>query len=245
MKSSSERTTIALLGLVVAAGAIGLWPELSISRIDLNDNVSHFALIDRIVQTVERGGNPLDTWMPQWTFGFPMSRVYQPLAHLFVAAMYFVLGKSLALMTVFVWVRFLAVVLTPVSFYAAARLLELDPVTALAAAAFSPLVSSAGLFGLEYGSYVWAGNGLFPQSVAAHLLLLSIGLGFRAIRRGAGITAAGVLLGLTFLAHLIYGYMGALSLCLLAMLPDTAAPFRSRARCAVILGAIALVICLF
>src|SRR5882757_5027217 len=102
---------------VLAWSASALWPDLANSRIDLNDNVSHFAMIERIVQTVEHGGNPLDTWSPEWTFGFPMLRLYQPLAHLLVAGVYFLLGKTVSLMTVFVWVRFLAVWLMPLSVF--------------------------------------------------------------------------------------------------------------------------------
>src|SRR5262249_27888808 len=151
-----------------------------------------------------------------------------PLAHLLVAAIYFLFGKTISLMTVFVWVRFLAVILLPLSFYAAARLFELSEPAALAAAVLAPLISSSGLYGLEYGSYLWAGSGLFPQSVAAHLLLLSLGLGYRAIRRGIGTTLPGAMLGLTFLAHLIYGYMGAVSLCLVAVLPGDATALRER-----------------
>jgi len=240
-----DRRAVGILGAIVLAGAIGLWPELSIARVDLNDNVSHFALIERVVQTVEQGGNPLDTWSPEWTCGFPMLRVYQPLAHWLVAAIYFALGKSAGLMTVFVWVRFLAVVLTPISFYAAARLMEMGEVEALAAAGIAPLISSAGLFGLEYGSYVWAGNGLFPQSIAAHLLLLSLGLGYRAIRLGSGVRFAGVVLGAAFVAHLIFGYMGAVSLCLLCLLPDAKNPVRVRILRTLRLGVTALAICLF
>ncbi len=217
-----------LLLAVVAVSAIGLWPDLAASRVDLNDNVSHFALIERIVGEIGRGANPLDAWSPEWTFGFPVLRTYQPLAHLLVAAIFFALGKSVSLMTVFVWVRFLAVVLLPVSFYAAARLLDLGRPAALAAAVMAPLIASSGLFGLEYGSYVWAGNGLFPQSVAAHLLLLALGFGWRALRTGKGIVLAGSLLGLTCLSHLIFGYMGALSLLLAAVLPDRDVPRAAR-----------------
>ena len=217
-------TVVAILSLIILASAAGMWPDLAASRVDLNDNVSHFAMIERIVQTVEHGGNPLDAWSPEWVCGFPMLRDYQTLAHLLVAGIYFALGKSVALMTIFVWVRFLAVVLLPLSFYASARLMELPRPVALAAAAMSPLIVSNGLYGLEYGSYVWAGSGLFPQSVAAHLLLLSLGFGYRALVRGKGLTLAGVLLGLTFLAHLIFGYMGALSLVLAAVLPASETP---------------------
>src|SRR6266545_7848003 len=119
---------------VVAASAVGMWPDLAASRVDLNDNVSHFAMIERIVDVVQHGGNPLDAWSPEWTFGFPMLRDYQTLAHLLVAAIYFALGKTVSLLTVFCWVRFLAVVLVPVSFYAAARLLDLGRPAALGAA---------------------------------------------------------------------------------------------------------------
>src|SRR5215510_9723492 len=105
MTSSQSLLVSGVLALVVLAGAVGMWPDLAASRVDLNDNVSHFAMIVRIVQTVERGGNPLDTWSPEWTFGFPILRVYQPLAHLLTAAIYFLLGKTVSLMTVFVWVR--------------------------------------------------------------------------------------------------------------------------------------------
>ena len=234
-----------ILLFIVAVSATGMWPDLAASRIDLNDNISHFALIERIVGTVEHGGNPLDAWSPEWTFGFPMLRLYQTLAHLLVAGVYFALGKSVSLMTVFVWVRFLAVVLLPVSFYFAARMLDLGRPAALAAAAMAPLISSNGLFGLEYGSYVWAGNGLFPQSVAAHLFLLSLGFGWRALRRGKGLTVAGVLLGLIALAHLIFGYMGALSLLLAALLPDREVPRAVRLGRTLRIGAAALAIAAF
>src|SRR3954447_17386078 len=62
-------------------------------------------------------------------------------------------------------------------------------------------------------------GGLFPQSVATHFALLAIGLGFRAVCTGRRVAAAGLLLGLTFLAHLIYGYIGALTVWLMAVIP--------------------------
>src|ERR1039458_2790572 len=34
------------------------------------------------------------------------------------------------------------------------------------------MVSTNFLYGIEYGSFTWAGSGLFPQAVATHLLLL-------------------------------------------------------------------------
>jgi len=246
MKQSREsRLAIALLLAVLVANAAALWPEISISRVDLNDNVFHFTLVERIVQAVERGENPLDCWSPEWSLGYPVLRTYQPLSHALVALVYFALGKSVGLMTVFIWVRFLSVVLLPLSFFAAARLLGLRPLTAAAAALLAPLVSTNFLYGVEYGSYTWAGSGLFPQAVASHFLLLTLGLAFRSIRRGRHLALTGAMLGLTFLAHLIYGYMGALSVCLLAVMPDPEVPRAVRLRRTAMVGAVALLLTAF
>ena len=91
---------------------------------------------------------------------------------------------------------------------------------ALAVALLAPLVSTNSLSGIDYGSFTWAGSGLFPQLVATHCLLLALGFGRRAVRRGPGLTVAGAAFGLTFLSSMIYGYMGALSCCLMAAVPD-------------------------
>jgi hypothetical protein len=98
-----------------------------------------------------------------------------------------------------VWIRFLSLVLLPLSFFAMARCFQLPPLTAAAAACLAPLISTPQLYGLEYESYVWAGFGLFPQAVATHFLLLSLGFACRALRRGGSATLAGLMLGLAFL----------------------------------------------
>src|SRR5579871_6583257 len=184
---------------IIFVSAPALWPDLSISRVDLNDNVFHFTLIEGMVHAFERGDNPLDFWSPEWSLGYPVLRTYQPLGHAIVAAVYFLLFKSVSLMTVFVWVRYLSVLLLPLTFFATARLLTLSPLTAAAAALLAPLISTQAMYGLEYGSYLWAGSGLFTQAVASHFALLSIGFGYNAIRRARSLAWTGVLLGLTFL----------------------------------------------
>jgi hypothetical protein len=137
--------------------------------------------------------------------------------------------------------------LLPVSFFAAAGMLELPPLTRAAAALLAPLISTVGggLFGLEYRSYLWVGFGMFPQSVAAHLLLLSLGFGWQALRRGRHLTLTGALLGLTCLAHFIYGYIGAVTLCLLALLPDREVARRPRILRTLRIGAVAFVLSAF
>src|SRR3954451_7303502 len=107
MVSREEWWARVLLLAVLIVNAAGLWPDLSVSRVDLNDNVSHFAMVERMVQAVEHGDNPLDCWSPEWSFGYPMLRVYQTLPHAMTALTYFALGKTVALMTVLTWMRFL------------------------------------------------------------------------------------------------------------------------------------------
>src|SRR5579871_6659839 len=104
MKSSKEHIiAFSILAVVLVIHAIALAPELTISRVDLNDNVMHFGIIEDMTRAVERGDNPFDWWAPEWSLGYPVLRTYQPLAHAMVVAIYFALFKSVSLMTIFVW----------------------------------------------------------------------------------------------------------------------------------------------
>ena len=246
MNPWKEKTVaFSLLAVVLIANVIGLVPELTISRVDLNDNAMHFPMVAEMVQAIERGDNPFDWWAPEWSLGYPMLRTYQPLAHAIVAAGYFALFKSVSLMTVFVWVRYLSVALLPLTFFITARLLSLSPLTAAAAAMLSPMISTPALYGLEYGSYLWAGSGLFTQAVACHFALLSIGFAYGAIRHGRRMALTGILLGLTFLSHFIYGYIAALTVCLLAVMPDPETPRAIRIGRTAWVGAIAFALSAF
>jgi hypothetical protein len=91
-----------MLLLALSFDAIGLLPELTITRVGLNDNVLHFPLIEGMVQAIEHGRNPFDWWAPGWSLGYPVLRTYQPLAHAPVVLIYFGLFKTVSLMTVFV-----------------------------------------------------------------------------------------------------------------------------------------------
>jgi hypothetical protein len=243
-----NRANLVALSILLAVLVWNAWAlraELHSGGADLNDNVSHIRLASEMASVLEHGGNPLDFWSPEWSLGFAQMRDYQPLAHILVVLAYFALGKTVTLLTVFVWVRYLSLVLLPLSFFVMVRCFELPPLTAAAAACLAPLISTPQLYGIEYESYVWAGFGLFPQAVATHFLLLTIGLAFRALLRGASATFAGVMLGLTFLCQFVYGYMGALSICLLAVLPGAGIPRLPRLRRTLWIGAAALLLSVF
>jgi hypothetical protein len=172
----------ALLLLVLVVQAIALAPELGTAQYRDNDAVSHFAMIQGMTDALNQGGNPLDFWSAETALGMPMARTYQPLSHMVVVASYFALGKSISLVTVYQWIRYLSVLLLPAAFYFAMLRLDFPPLTAAAAALLAPLIAGPelGHVGVELRS--WLGNGAYPQTVGAILLLVSIGVCYRALR---------------------------------------------------------------
>src|SRR5262245_16549686 len=103
--------------VLVAVNAYALRDELAGGRFDLNDSVFHYTLIDRTVQSIENGENPLDHWVSEWTFGYPVARTYPVLAHLCLAVLHLALGKTVSLLTLFIWARYVLVVLLPLTVY--------------------------------------------------------------------------------------------------------------------------------
>ena len=202
-----------IVALTVAVQVDLLFHETRIGQVDLNDSVFHLALAERAVAA----DNPLDFWVPEWTFGYAVLRTYQPLGTLFLAGLYLLLGKSVPMVVLFAWVKFMLLVAFPITVFFSARMLGLTDGAAAAAAAIAPWVSTNGLYGIEYGSYLWRGSGLYSQLLASHLFLLTIGFAARAFRGERTMTIAGVFTGLTFLAHFIYGHMAALTIVLLAI----------------------------
>ena len=240
-----KRLSLAIVAAIVVAQAVVVAPELSMAAWRDNDSINHYTMTAGMVQAVEHGENPLDFWSPEVSLGVPMARTYQPLAHILVAAAYFALGKSVPLMTVLVWARYLAIVLLPVTMYFAMLLLEFPPLTAAAGALLLPMVAGTGqgFFGMDLRT--WMGFGVYPQNVATHLLLLAIGLSFQAIRKGKRVAVAGAAIGLTFLTHFILGWIAALTAGILALMPDRETPRLPRIRRTAALGAVALVLTAF
>jgi hypothetical protein len=247
MKSAEreKRLSLGILFAVVAVQAVALLPELSPTVVRQSDATSHFTMIEGMVDAVSHGGNPLDFWSPETSFGYPIVRTYQILAHGMVTLAYFALGKSVALATVYAWASYLAILALPFAIYWCALRFDLPPLTAAAAVLLSPLIAGPGVgqLGMELRS--WLRFGVFPQCVATSLLLVTLGLAWRSIRDGRRLTLTGAMLGLTMLAHLVYGWMAALSVCLMALLPDAGIGRRPRILRTLQVGVTAGVLCAF
>lgn len=204
--------------LICLALDVSLSSELA-GTPDLNDNVLHLTLVNGMASAVEHGKNPFDFWSPEIALGEPIARLYQPGAHALVVLVYFLFFKTMPLRFVFVWINLMALFLMPLTFYFTAGLLEFPRPVRLAAALLCPLVSGDS-FGIDLGSYVWAGHGLFPQLIATHGLLLAIGFGWRSIRYGLPWIIPALLVAFTGWCNLLYGYVAGVSLIMVALIPE-------------------------
>ena len=214
--TSSAAITVSLLMLSVIFWGWLIAPEFH-APADLNDSIVHQALADAVLESWKAGGLGLDPWIPDWTFGYPVLRHYQPGAHWLLAAVTALwpgdasVAQTLNYLTCALWV------FHPLVYWVALRWMGVGRSIATAGALLSPLVSAPALFGWDWGSFSWGGAGLFTQLVAAWPFPLALAAGYRAVARRGRIWPAALLLTLTALAHLIYGYMAAIGLGLLLL----------------------------
>jgi Bacterial membrane protein YfhO len=205
-----------VLGGTVVFQAWLLGPELLRPALPLNDDAFHIASALRVRDALR--GQPataLDPWFSYWSLGYPVLHAYQPLAAFATGALGLFASEP-AFLALFSALKLLLLLAFPLCVYLGARWLELAEPAALGAAAVAPLVATEGLYGLEYGSYLWRGTGLYTQLWAMDLLPLALGRSWAALRGRAGALGAGALLAGSFLAHAIYGYMAVVSFALAA-----------------------------
>ena len=129
--------------------------------------------------------------------------------------------------------------LWPVCIYLTVRLFGFGRSTAAITAALSPLVSSVTLYGLEFGSYAWRGNGMWSQLWGMWLLPLTLALTWRAISRGHRYALAALFLALTLSCHFLTGIMAVLGMGIWTLLAPREIPRRIGRAALVGLGGLA------
>lgn len=220
--SRSEIPGLALLACAIAFTAWYAAPELRMNRLPINDVILHLSASERMESTFEHGEPFLDSWVSEWGLGYPIWRSYQPLPHVAAAALLRLFRGFAAPDAIFAAFFYFLLIAFPVSVYIGARLLGLPPPAAGLAAllAFAPSANGdLSRFGIGYGSQVWRGAGLFTQLFALHLMAIAVGVTARALDEGkrSQRVVAGVLLALTALSHIIFGYAAFASAGLLAI----------------------------
>jgi 6-pyruvoyl-tetrahydropterin synthase-like protein len=219
----AERRQTLVLGALVAVPilytAVALWPELTVAVPSVNDDATHFLLIQRASDALARGENILDHWVPQLELGFPWFIYYQPLPSLVVVLLHRALFGLVDLLTVFNAVRYLMLVGFPLTVFWSLRRMGVGAAGAAVAAAAAPLLSGDFRYGFEYDSYVWRGFGMFTQLAAMHLSFVTLAIVWPALRARdrASLVWAAVAVAALVLTHLIYAYMMAITLSVLAV----------------------------
>ncbi len=217
-----------LFGLMLAVCAVAFnayyaSPELRIDRVPLNDLVFHLAASERMEMSFERGEPFLDPWVSEWALGYPVWRSYQPLGHVVAATAIHMFRRVADPASTFAVLFYLLIATLPISVYVGGRLFGLSP-PAAGLAALLVFAASAdgdpGRYGIGYGSVLWRGSGLYTQLFALHFFVLSLGVVRNALDNGSRRrrALAALMLALTSLTHIIFGYAAFVSAALLALI---------------------------
>ena len=212
--------------VLVVAVAFNLWrlyPEVAIKVPPLNDTVMHLLVLGRTVVALASGQNPTDPWMGTVpALGYPLFHYYPHLLYLPLAALYLlltlVLRLPIPLADLFNWAGYLLLSLFPFSIYWSMRRFGFSRLQAAFGGLASCLIATNGLYGLEYGSYVWRGYGLTNQLWGMFLLPFALAQCYVTLREGRGYFWAVLLTAATVLSHAVSGYVALGSVVLLAPL---------------------------
>ncbi|MGC8959062.1 MAG: 6-pyruvoyl-tetrahydropterin synthase-related protein [Chloroflexia bacterium] len=240
MKDRATLVAILLLAGAILFNLVALWPEVALEAPVLNDDTLHLDLVERTVEALDRGEDPTDFWVPDFVQGYPLFHHYQHLPHLVTALLYKGLGGALSLRTLYDLVRYLLLCTFPLSVYWAGRRLGLRAPAAALAGLLSSLLSSGGLYGMDFSSYVWRGWGMYTQLWGMWLLPPALAGLYVTIREGRAWAGTAALVAATLLSHTVLGYVALLSGVLFLLL----GPFSALGRRALRLGLVLLLVAL-
>ncbi|MBI4213721.1 MAG: hypothetical protein HY534_05360 [Chloroflexi bacterium] len=209
--------TYLMLAFAVGFNAYYLYPEVAIRVPYLHDGVQHLLGVMTSLDALDARQDPTDVWLPGISMGFPLTHYYQHLPYALPAAIAFVLRGVMPVDLLFSWIGYLLLVVFPLSIYWSMRRFGFERLPSALAGLLSSLLSTNGLFGLDFSSYVWRGYGLFTQLWGMVLLPLALAQGHAVLRTGRGYFWAVLLLGATTVSHLAFGYTAYASIALFAL----------------------------
>src|SRR5258707_13939726 len=80
-----EIAGLLLLALALLFNAVLLAPEARIERVPVSDLPFQIGASERLGESIAHGEPFLDPWVSEWSLGFPLWRIYQPMPHLVAA----------------------------------------------------------------------------------------------------------------------------------------------------------------
>ncbi|MDI6591851.1 MAG: hypothetical protein QME61_02880 [Patescibacteria group bacterium] len=200
---------IGLLLLAIVFNAIFLFSEVKVFTPFLNDEVLHLTIIREASLAIQNGLDPTDFWLTQIALGYPLFHYYQHLPHLILVIFNQLTG--LPLTHLLDLSRYILLVLFPVSIFLAMLRFGFNSLAAGLSALISSLLSTNGLYGLDYGSYLWRGFGLYTQLWAMFFLPLALAETYRFILKKNSLFWPVFLSVIVLLSNLMYGYILVLS----------------------------------
>lgn len=242
---------LAVLAIALAFNLYCLFPEATIRAAPPNDGMMHQLVLGRTVDAMASGQDATDPWIAAVPGeGYPLFHYYQHVPYLLPAAFYLlaarVLALPLSLAALLHALIYLLLAAFPLSVYWSMRELGFPRLPAALAALAAPLIATQTAYGLEFGSYVWRGHGMYTQLFGMVLLPPAVAYGYNAVRYGRNYFVAVLLLAATMLSHMVMGTLALGTVCLAVLVSGSWRQGAARAgRLALLLAPTALVVSYF
>ena len=209
--NNEKRIALSLLFIAIIFNAIFLWSEVAVKTFNLNDEVLHQTSAKQASLALKGGANPSDFWFSQIELGYPLFHYYQHLPQVALATIDQITGKFFPLSRLFDLSLYLFLVFFPLSIFWAALRFGFDYLTSGFSALVASLLSTNGLLGFDYGSYIWRGSGLYPQLWGMFFLPLALAEIYLFINKKGNLFAAVLLSVIVLLSQVFCGYVLVLS----------------------------------
>ena len=216
-----RRESLISFGLLLFAVAFNLYylyPEVASGIVSGNDSVYHLLMVEMAVEAITQGRNFTDPWQASMGMGYPLFHYYHHFPHVTIAFAHVLTLQSISLAVIFNWTTYLLLSFFPLSIYWGMRSFGFDRLPAAMGGLVASLVSTTGILGFGFASYVFQGWGVHAQLWAMVLLPPALALGYRVIQEGRGYFWATLLLAATLMSHLMFGYMAFITLGVLTLI---------------------------
>ncbi|KKR88289.1 MAG: hypothetical protein UU37_C0007G0006 [Candidatus Gottesmanbacteria bacterium GW2011_GWA2_41_12] len=213
--------SIFLLLFSIASNLVWFKPETTI-KLDPNDNIFQFALVNRTNWIWENYGCPLslkclpnlvDHWVPNWQEGFPLPFYYSHIPQIAIVASWHMVKIFLpvSLFDYYHFLVYLLISLIPLSVFWGIKVLGLSWITAGLGALFAMHISTDGLYGIDVVSWLWRGYGLSSQLFSVITAPLALAFTYRYLSDNKYFKPALLFTVLSVAGHLGIGFITLLS----------------------------------
>jgi hypothetical protein len=196
-----------LVFLAIVFNAVFLMGEVAVSTFSLNDDVLHLTATQEASSALRQDLDPTDFIQTRIGLGFPLFHHYQHLPQVVLAVLDQVTSTFLPLPRLFDISRYLLLVFFPLSVFWAMRRFDFDYLAAALSSLIASLLATNSLYGIEYGSYIWRGYGLYTQLWAMFFLPLALAEIYRTLRKEGSWFWPVFLSALVLLSNLLVGYI--------------------------------------